>query len=359
MVQYTLWGTTVDLEISKDVFPTDDEIKKIDNLLVNCDHGFFETSRGTKLHYRKITPANTAVAKGICVFEHGIQGYAGLGCELDGDLYKHPVLFNHLSEAGYITYALDIQGHGFSEGERFYIPDSEYKHNRDDLASFALHVSKLEEDTLSSGDGSDTGSGSLPLFLAGESYGACLAIHVARQWMDKPESGPSNFQGFCVIAPAIVGDLPAAPVITLLTALAKIYPTWIPFFMPNTIDSSRIWSIEKVRKEFTSDRRKEMRLSAGGQKFCLGTALALVTALEDVRKDVIPGLNIPFFVCHGTNDYGVPISGSEYLIEHSVTEEKDVGVNFVQDEYHDLLSEKSRKEVVISMIDWMNSRIEK
>jgi esterase/lipase len=129
--------------------------------------------------------------------------------------------------------------------------------------------------------------------------------------------------------------------------------------MPNPIDSSRTWSIEKVRKEFTSDRREEMCLSAGGQKLCLGTALALITALEDVRKDVIPGLNIPFFVCHGTNDYGVPISGSEYLIEHSVTEEKDMGVNFVQDEYHDLLSEKSRKEVVISMIDWMNSRIEK
>jgi alpha-beta hydrolase superfamily lysophospholipase len=188
MVKYTLWGTTVNLDLSKKTFPTDDEIEKIDGLFVNCDHGFFDSSIGAKLHFRICSPTNGVTPKGICVFLHGIHGYSGLGCEIDGDIYKHPLLFNRLAEDGYIVYALDMQGHGFSEGKRFVIPYSDYKINRDDFASFASFVSKKENP-------------SLPLFLMGESYGACLAIHTARLWMDSPKKRPSNFKGFCVLAP--------------------------------------------------------------------------------------------------------------------------------------------------------------
>ena len=157
---------------------------------------------------------------------------------------------------------------------------------------------------------------------------------------------------------AIVGDLPPYPVVLLLTLLASQFPTWIPFFMPHKVSPDRVWKNEKVSKEYTSKRRREMRLSAGGSPFCLGTALGLVNALENVREVAIPGLSVPFHVSHGTHDYGVPVTGTEYLLEHSTTPEDKRGVNIIEGAYHDLLSDDAREEIVASIIDWMDSNIE-
>ena len=188
MVNYTLWGTSVDLELSKETFPTEDEMKKMEDDVLNPDHGFFDSNSGNKLHFRKWLPAGGVAPKGICVFQHGIQAHCGLACKIDEEVYKIAVLAKLIPQAGYAFYSLDMLGHGFSEGERFYIPNADWTINRDDFASFASYASKEE-------------GSSLPIFLSGESYGACLAIHVARQWMDAPDKAPSNFKGFSVLAP--------------------------------------------------------------------------------------------------------------------------------------------------------------
>ena len=190
MVEYTLWGNTVNLNLSRDTFPTDDEIKSMDENGLTSQHGFFESNRGGhKLHYRKCMPPNGVTPKGMCVFEHGIQGHGGMSVVENGERYKYALLPKLLTDAGYILYILDMYGHGFSEGERFYIPESDWTLNRDDLDSFAVFASHQE------------GAEQLPLFLMGESYGACLVLHVARQWMDSPEESPSNYKGICISAP--------------------------------------------------------------------------------------------------------------------------------------------------------------
>jgi len=312
----------------------------MDELLFNPEHGFFEEPKhGLKLHFQKWVPDDEP--KGICVFQHGIQAHGGLSCEVNGEAYKVACLVKAVKDAGYIMYSLDMLGHGFSEGEWFYIPNADWTTNRDDFAAFAQHVTK---------------DSTLPVFLMGESYGGCLSVHVARQWMDSPADAPSNFKGICLFAPAIVGDLPPPPVVSFITMLAHKFPTWTPFFMPNPVSPDRIWNNKEVAAEFTSDRRREMQLSAGGKKFCLGTALGLLNALEKAREEAIPGLTVPFYVGHGTNDFGVPISGTEYLLEHADTAEKDRCVNIVQGAHHDLLSDESRQDILQSMIGWMNNR---
>lgn len=341
----------MELQLPKETFPTDEEIKQLDELHLNPEHGYFEASHGSKLHFQKWFPRTTTATadnnniqpKGIAVFQHGIQAHGGLSCALNGEVYGVTCMVKAVTEAGYILYCLDMVGHGFSEGERFFIPNSDWKVNRDDLSAFAHYVSK--------DDNSD-----LPLFLVGQSYGSCLSIHIARQWMDTPDEAPSNFKGICILAPAIIADLPPQPVVDLLTILAHLFPAWTPFFMPNPISPDRIWDNAEVAKEFNTARRKEMRLSGGGEKLRLGTALGVVNALEKVRE-AIPGLTVPFYVAHGTNDFGVPIAGTEFLLEHAATPKEDRCINFVVGAYHNLLSSKYRQEILDSMIKWMDSRM--
>jgi len=350
MVQYTLWNNTVDLALSKDTFPTSDEMREWDDYFdgtgITLEHGYFTGSprHSYKLHYRKFIPSDKTKVRGIYVFQHGIMAEGALGCKLDGELFKIPFLVSMLSEAGYIVYSLDMLGHGFSEGIRFFIPDFDWTVNRDDLASFAMFASKEE-------------TPGLPLFLGGESYGACLAIHVSRKWIEDPESGPTNYRGMGIFSPAIFGDVPPAPVVAFLTSLAHGFPTWTPFFMPDIVSPERIWRNENVRAELTSDRREEMGIAGGSRKFCLGTAVSLLRALTSVEKEVVPGLTTPFFVTHGTNDAGVPVGGTKYLSEKAATLEEDKCVKIIEGGFHDLLSEDNRKEIVGALVDWMDSRI--
>lgn len=201
MVKYTLWGNEVDLDLDKKTFPTVDEMKEMDDIMFNCEHGYFDGSErhNHKLHYRKWlharngTSTTTTSPKGICVFQHGIHGESGFGAIVDGTPCKLALLAKTLIDAGYILYSLDMLGHGYSEGARFYIPDGDWTINRADFRSFAKFVEKKEEEEEEL----------LPFYLLGESYGACLALHVARQWMDEPDTAPKNFRSICILAPGM------------------------------------------------------------------------------------------------------------------------------------------------------------
>lgn len=99
-----------------------------------------------------------------------------------------------------------------------------------------------------------------------------------------------------------------------------------------------------------------LRLSSVGRKFYLGTALGLVNSIKQVRETAIPGLSVPFYVVHGTQDIGVPKEGTDYLLEHATTPKEDRCSLFVEGGYHDLLCEETKELTVGSIIDWMETR---
>ena len=109
-------------------------------------------------------------------------------------------------------------------------------------------------------------------------------------------------------------------------------------------------------REFNSERRQTMRLSSVGRKFYLGTALALVSSIKEVKENSIPGLSVPFFVAHGTEDIGVPVEGTEFLLQHSTTPQEDRSYLLVKGGYHDLLCEETKEQTVGSMLSWIESR---
>lgn len=218
-----LFGSQVKVEIDPDCFPTEAQIEALDKKMPGCQHGYFTSAAhgNAMLHYRYWLPKGEV--KGVAVFFHGITAHGGRGLVIDGRKLCSSLLSDLFIEEGIALYALDMYGHGFSEGTRFYIKNWEF--NKQDCIDFAHYASGQH-------------SKSLPLFLSGESLGGCLAIHAAKHFQDNP--GSSNLDSILLSAPAIHGDLPSFPVYHILRyVFAPLIPRRTPFFMPHPLPVSR------------------------------------------------------------------------------------------------------------------------
>ena len=171
--------------------------------------------------------------------QHGIHGQSGFGMKSssDGRYTDMALRIRMMNAEGYAVYAHDQLGHGFSEGERFYIPN--WTINRDDLIRFV----KLASNEHAEGT---------PIFLSGDSYGGCLAFHATHILY---EAKQKDFLGCALNCPAIEGDLPPLPILWFLRyILAPMFPTWTPFFMPHPITSERIWKEVEPRAYYSNPK---------------------------------------------------------------------------------------------------------
>lgn len=92
---------------------------------LSCLIDYFEgTYKNKKLYYRKYLPKNGKPPKAVVVWHHGIHGQSGYGMKCkDGRYTTFALRCRAMPEGGIALYALDLLGHGFSEGDRFYIPE--------------------------------------------------------------------------------------------------------------------------------------------------------------------------------------------------------------------------------------------
>jgi acylglycerol lipase len=334
----------VERNIEEPDFPSDDVIQSMEQMLPpGCVHGWFNSSyQQAQLHYRKWIPSSNT-PKAIVIFMHGICTHSVKYIQLPNTDRKvsSPLLIESLLQNDIALYAFDLYGHGYSEGLRSFIPES-YHTNIQDYITFCQMVSQENVHHA-------------PIFLMGESYGSTLTLLVARHFQDDTAGGLPNFDSMILTAPAIIGDVPSYPVVKFLTFLAYYYPTWRPFFMPNPVSPDRIWRDPAVRAIYSDKSLPANKVDGQGIPFRLGTGLNLLRALEDVRARVIPGLTVPYMILHGTEDHGVPISGSELLYEKSSSSEKE----FLRKPgaYHDLLADAVAEECMQDILDWVEKRL--
>jgi alpha-beta hydrolase superfamily lysophospholipase len=338
----TVFG--VERNIEEPDFPSDEVIQSLEQMLPSgCVHGWFPSSyQPAQLHYRKwIPPSNKP--KAIVIFMHGICTHSVKYIQLPHSNRKvsSPLLIERLLQNDIAFYAFDLYGHGYSEGLRSFIPES-YHINCQDYSTFCQMVAQENVHQA-------------PIVLLGESYGSTLSLLVARQFQDDAAGGLPNFDSLILTAPAIIGDLPPYPVVKFLTFLAYYYPTWRPFFMPNPVSPDRIWRDPAVRAIYSDKSLPANKVDGQGIPFRLGTGVNLLRALEDVRNRAIPGLTVPYMILHGTEDHGVPISGSELLYEKSASTEKE----FLRKPgaYHDLLADPVAEECMQDILGWIEKRV--
>uniref|UniRef100_A0A7S4NHY2 Serine aminopeptidase S33 domain-containing protein n=1 Tax=Odontella aurita TaxID=265563 RepID=A0A7S4NHY2_9STRA len=341
MPLYDLWGhSDLEIEIPKEEFPDDEWLKDKDDLFDYPEHGFFTSCyQGKKIHYRKNIPKGDV--KAIVVWHHGICGQSGFGMKCAHGFTDMALRIRKMNERGIAVYSHDSLGHGFSEGCRFYIPEGNWKLNRDDLVDFCKMAAEDYPDS--------------PLFVTGDSYGGCLALHAAYA-LQESKAIP-GFVGCSLNCPVIEGDLPSLPVIWFLRyGLAPFFPKWTPFFMPHPITSERIWKVKEARDYFSNS--KEMHgLSRGGVPFCLGTAVGLLSALQEAQQ-ISHEIQLPFHISHGDTDYGVPLSGSQHLMKYSKTPSNQKVLNVIEDGYHGMFSQPDAEEILDHEIAWIQSMLQ-
>lgn len=110
---------------------------------------------------------------------------------------------------------------------------------------------------------------------------------------------------------------------------------------------------------FNGHEYKKHGLDEGGKKLRLGTALGCVVAMENACNEVIPRFWSPFCIIHGTEDDGVPISGSEFMMKTSTTVDQDKELNRMEGSLHDLLSDPKAEEAVECWMNFIKRRMEK
>ena len=201
-----LWGKSVEIQIPDEIFPDEQYLQDKQELFDHPEHGWFDSTfddgsggKTYSLHYRCNMPKTQP--KAILIWQHGIMGQSGFGMQKpsNGVFTDVALRTRTYNKNNIAVYAHDQLGHGFSEGERFYIPNGNWKINRDDYIQFVKFVANKHP--------------GVPIFLSGDSYGGNLTLHAGHALQGDPNV---NLKGILPNCPAIHGDLPPLPVIWVL-----------------------------------------------------------------------------------------------------------------------------------------------
>src|SRR5687768_9822782 len=156
--------------------------------------GFFEGVGGLRLYYRawELPRARAAIA-----VVHGIGEHSG----------RYEAVADRLSAYGFSTFAMDLRGHGLSEGRRGHV--TRFEVFLQDVDRFRRELHGLV----------DVGT---PLFLLGHSMGGLISLRYLGEF-DTP------FRGGIIVAPWLATAV-AVPrwKATLAAALNRVLPS-IPF----------------------------------------------------------------------------------------------------------------------------------
>lgn len=251
----------------------------------------------------------------------------GYGNDISWTFQSTPIF---LAQHGFACFALDLEGHGRSQGLKAFVPN----------------VDLVVEDCLSFFDSIKRSSHfeNLPSFLFGESMGGaiCLLIHLRN---------PNSFNGAVLIAPMCkISDKvkPKFPIPQILTALAKLLPT-----LPIVPTADLLNKSIKVEAKKIIGAQNPNRYTG---KPRLGTVLELLR-VTDLLSKKLSEVNLPFLVAHGSADVVTDPEVSVELYEKAVSVDKTIRI--YDGMMHSLLFGETDENVEIvrsDVLQWLIDR---
>jgi len=230
----------------------------------DCHTAQLTSADGTKLYARHWTAATPHATLALV---HGFGEHCA----------RYAPLAAHLSAQNVQTVAIDLRGHGRSEGKRGVV--TRYDDYRADLAAL-LSYAQQRHDGIKG-----------PLILFGHSMGGGIVLdHGLRAASDGPNS--DRIDGIIASAPLVALADPVPAVVTFIAKLiAKIAPRAA---MKQPIDGTKISTLPAEQRAYVDDPLNHGQLG-------FKTALEIVAAGENLTKNA-QAWSLPLIVYHSDQD---------------------------------------------------------
>ncbi|MBX3201625.1 MAG: lysophospholipase [Labilithrix sp.] len=249
--------------------------------------------------------------RGVVVAVHGFKAHSGL----------FAWAAEQLTARGLAVYALDLRGHGRSEGERLYVEKfSDYVEDVKRL----VEVAKMREPGL-------------PVFVLGHSAGGVVASMYALE--HQTEIAGLISESFAHVVPA--PDFALA----LIKGISYLAP--------------RLGVLDLKDDDFSRDPAFVERMKSdpliSHAAYPSHTVAEMVRADEQLREG-FSKLTLPVLVMHGTDDKVTLPKGSKLFDELGGSSDKTLKL---YDGYaHDLLNDLGREAVMNDIVDWTTRRLQ-
>ncbi|XP_017220427.1 caffeoylshikimate esterase [Daucus carota subsp. sativus] len=251
---------------------------------VRYEEEYITNSRNMKLFTCRWLPSSEP--KGLIFLCHGY----GMECSI---FMKDTGI--RLAKAGYAVHGIDYEGHGKSSGLQGYIKDFDALVT--DCSEHFTGICERKENSKKL------------RFIMGESMGGAVVLLLHRK-------KPAFWDGAILLAPMckIADDVkPNQFVISALTKLTRIIPTWKIIPTPDIVDLA--FREPAVRKEV----RDSPYCYKGRPR--LQTAYQLLTISLDIEKR-LQEVSLPFLLLHGGDDKVTDPSVSKLLHEKAISSDK-------------------------------------
>lgn len=267
----------------------------------------FESKGGLKIFVRSWLPPTAANA--VVVLVHGFKSHGGL---FEWTAEK-------LASRGFAVYALDLRGHGRSEGERLFVE------------SFGDYVADVEG-TVAHAKARHAG---VPTFVLGHSAGGVVSCLYA---LDHPR----ELRG--LISESFAHELPAPDfALAVLKGIGHVLP--------------HAHVLELKAEDFSRDEAFVARMKSdpliSKDKYEAQTVGALVRADERLKRE-FSRLTLPVLILHGTGDRAARVHGSQAFFDAAGS--KDKTLKLYDRHFHDLLNDLGREHVLADIAEWLAAR---
>lgn len=272
--------------------------------------GRFTGLNGHELRERRWLPKGEK--RGTVILVHGLKDHSAR--------YDHAGSW--LAGRGYAVYALDLRGHGESEGERFFV--NAFDEYVEDLTVFLDRVRNKESGKS--------------LFLLGHSMGGAVAsLFVLRR---RPK-----LAGLILTAPALE---PAENVSLFLIRLSAVISRFFPKAPVTKVDIKSLSHLPSVVEAARNDPLSDERPAPAR------TGYEILRAMDRIR-DRAPEISMPLLVMHGTEDHLTNPRGSENFFKRAGCTDKTI--KLYEGLYHEILNEPEREQILEDILRWMDDRV--
>jgi alpha-beta hydrolase superfamily lysophospholipase len=272
-------------------------------------HGTFEGFRGTHLYEQWWRPTAEQPPRATLVVVHGLKDHGA----------RYGDLAQALVARGFAVYALDLRGHGRSEGVRVDIES--FDDYLLDLHAFMDRVEAREPGR--------------PLFLFGHSMGGAIATMYAMT--NRP-----HIRGLVLSGAALIDDAGGLKIFG--TELAAALTPSAGVFQLDLEKFSRYPAVVKACED-------DPLVYQGAAPARM--ARALVDALDFIHEN-LEYVDVPLLVMHGGADEVTSPDGSRDLYARAKSADKTLKI--YPGLYHDLLHEPERAIVTKDVVEWLSAR---